>query len=62
MPTNKQDKEFSELMEQNVDTITVSSTALDNAIDWISDNLDPDSVFSEKKLEAWAESNGYEKK
>ena len=27
---------------------------LENAIEWISDNLDPEEVFDRKDLEAWA--------
>jgi hypothetical protein len=35
---------------------------LDDAIDWISKKLEPEDVFSIGDLEAWAETNGYEKK
>jgi hypothetical protein len=64
MPTNSQDKEFAMEMKDSVDEVEVkmSHSALDNAINWIGDNLDPDQVFSEEKLRDWAESNGYEKK
>ena len=34
---------------------------LDEAIDWISENLSPEDVFSDKDLEAWAENNDYTK-
>ena len=59
MPTTRQDTDFAEVMRDNVDEVKMSNTALDSAIDWIADNLDPDNVFSEKKLEGWAEKNGY---
>lgn len=58
MPSTRQDKEFAEEMEQNLDKIVMSNTSLDSAIDWISRNLNPDDVFSEKDLLNWAEING----
>jgi hypothetical protein len=60
MPSGQQDKEFASEMEDNT-TITVSTSALDNAIEWIGKNLSPDDVFSDKDLSSWAESNGYVK-
>lgn len=30
-------------------------------VEWIADHLEPDDVFTEKKLEAWAEENDYAK-
>jgi hypothetical protein len=59
MPTGSQDKNFAEAMRDSVDEIKMSSSTLDNAIDWIKNNLDPDDVFTEKQLEKWALSNGY---
>ena len=32
---------------------------LDVAVDWISTNLEPDDVFSDKQLKEWAMSNGF---
>lgn len=61
MATNRQELDFAEVMRDSVDEIKMSTVTLDNAIDWIADQLDPDDVFSEKKLEQWAESNGYKK-
>jgi hypothetical protein len=61
MPTTKQDSDFADLMKDNVDEVKMSKTALDEAVSWIGDNLDPDDVFNEKSLSAWAESNGYVK-
>ena len=62
MPTGQQDRAFSEVINANVTTSSeVSSAALDEAIAWISSNLDPDDVFSKSDLEAWAENNGYTK-
>ena len=60
MPTTKQDKEFSEEISSNVDTI-VNTTALDTAISWIGNNLSPEDVFSERQLSDWSEANGYTK-
>ncbi len=60
MPSNKQDKEFSELMGEDATAeVIISTLSLDRAIDYISDNLNPDDVFKIKDLESWAESNGY---
>lgn len=61
MPTQKQDKEFAEEMESSLDKVVMSSSSLDSAIEWIAARLDPDEVFDTKKLEQWAESNGYKK-
>ena len=36
-----------------------SRYALDDAIDWINSNLEPEEVFNEKQLENWAIENGY---
>jgi hypothetical protein len=32
---------------------------LDDILDWIQDNLDPESVFGVDKLEKWAEERGW---
>jgi len=61
MPTQREDSDFADVMKDSVDEVKISSTALDNAIDWISSNLSPDEVFDEKALKEWAESNGYTK-
>ena len=53
MTTPKQDKEF-------VETV-ISTTLLEDAIEWISRNMNPEDVFKENDLETWAESNGYVK-
>lgn len=39
----------------------INSDPLDIAIDFISDQLEPEDVFSESKLQDWAENNGYVK-
>lgn len=62
MPSSKQDQEFNDLIKENAEVeITLSSTSLDIAIDFISSNFDPDDVFSEKSLNEWAESHGFVK-
>jgi hypothetical protein len=61
MPTARQDSDFAEEMKDNVDEITIKKSALDNAIHWILNNLDPDDVFSTEQLEKWAIDNGYKK-
>ena len=37
----------------------ISSSALENAIDWIKEKLEPEDVFDKDQLENWAEQNGY---
>ncbi len=61
MATNRQETDFAQVMKDSVDEVKMSSTSLDNAIEWIQSQLDPDDVFTEKQLENWAESNGYTK-
>lgn len=61
MPTSREETSFAEVMRDSVDEVKMSSSALDNAIDWISSNMNPDEVFDEKSLKEWAESNGYVK-
>lgn len=62
MPSTSKDREFSELMNNSVETtVIVNTSALDEAISWIGSNLEPDDVFSDKDLSQWAESNGYVK-
>lgn len=61
MPTQREDSEFAEVMRDSVDEVKMSSSSLDNAIDWISNHMNPDEIFSEKQLKEWAESNGYTK-
>jgi len=58
---SKKDLEFAEAMRDSVDEVRMSNGTLDNAIYWIARNLNPDDVFSDKDLEAWAEANGYTK-
>ncbi len=58
MATGNQDRKFAELMTSHIDA-SVSTNSLDEAIEWIGGNLNPDDVFSEKDLRNWAESNGY---
>jgi hypothetical protein len=38
----------------------ISASLLEEAIDWIASNLNPDDVFPDSDLEEWAERNGYE--
>jgi len=46
-------------MEEN--EVKLSNTALDAAVEFIGDNLDPDDVFTDNQLKAWAERNGFTK-
>ena len=45
--------------EKFTESVFDVSSALDNAIDWISDNLNPEDVFPVSDLETWAEENNY---
>ena len=38
----------------------ISSSLLEDAIEWIMKHLSPDDVFSTQDLADWAERNGYE--
>jgi hypothetical protein len=47
MPTtNKQDQEFGNVF-------------LEKIINWISDNMEAEDIFSEDHLDRWAKDNGY---
>lgn len=61
MPSTRQEQDFAEVMKDSVDEVKMSTMSLENAIDWMQTQLDPDDVFTEKQLESWAESNGYTK-
>lgn len=49
--TTKENKDFTDAI--------MPMYPLDQAIEWINDNLDPDQVFTDNKLKTWAENNGY---
>ena len=38
----------------------ISKYPLDEAIEWIMHNMDPEDIFSTGQLSIWAEENGYE--
>ncbi len=56
MPTVRQDRDFRDIVRE-----MIGDSVLQEAIDYISSNLDPDEVFDEKDLKNWAENNGYVK-
>ena len=60
MTTVKEDSYFASEMQSYIET-TASNGALENAIDWIAKNLNPDDVFSDDQLDSWAKNKGYEK-
>ena len=45
--TTRQDEDFA---SELIDSVVISKSALENAINWIGSNLDPDTVFEEQKL------------
>jgi hypothetical protein len=49
--TVKQDKDFTDRV--------IPGSLLEDAIDWIGANMNPDDVFDQKSLDAWALANGY---
>ena len=51
MPTKQQEQEFV--------AAVVYGPLLQISLDWIQANLNPEDVFTERQLRAWAESNGY---
>lgn len=53
MPTLAQDKDFAKEMG-NYTEVVVSSSSLDNALEWIQNNLSPIDVFTRKELYDWA--------
>lgn len=61
MATTKQDSQFKDFIADNVIAASLPSSTLDDVLDWIRDNLEPDDVFTEKDLDRWAESNDYKK-
>ena len=51
MASTKQNNDFTDDLFGNY--------PLDQAIEWINSNLDPDDVFDDAALETWAVDNGY---
>lgn len=51
MTTLEQDKAFLEEV--------ISTDLLERAVDWISENLEPDDVFTEARLKEWALANDF---
>lgn len=63
MTTVRQDKLFADAL---IKTIVAAirgedGILLETAIEWMQENLSPESVFNESELESWAEENGYVK-
>jgi hypothetical protein len=54
MPSRKENEKFTE-------SLFSGTSLLEDAIDWIRDNMKPDQVFEAKDLQGWAEDNGYVK-
>jgi hypothetical protein len=38
----------------------VGTRLLEDAIDWIKNNMEPEDVFTREQLDSWAEDNDYE--
>ena len=51
MTTLEQDKAFRRFV--------IPSSLLEQAIEWIMNNMKPEEVFEAKQLERWAKINGY---
>lgn len=52
MPTRQQDSDFAK-------DVVEPDNLLDRAIEWISQNMNPEDVFSWNALEIWARDNGF---
>ena len=59
--TSRQDAEFTKIAEELISS-SISDSILEYAVDYISRELSPDDVFSDKQLEDWAISNNWEPK
>lgn len=46
---------------EEVFTDNIFSDFLEPIVDWITDHLAPEDVFSEDQLEEWAEENGFKR-
>lgn len=51
--TNDSRKFFDEVVNVNRDYI------LDDTVEWVCNNLEPEDIFDEDKLKQWAEENDY---
>jgi hypothetical protein len=56
MITARQEKNFF----KDFTEICIDSDLLTFIAEWISENLDPEDVFTQKALDQWANDNGYE--
>lgn len=52
-----QDKAFKDAIAQDI----LIEDALDVAVGWIGDNMEPEEVFDDSKLSTWAYNNGFVK-
>lgn len=55
MPSSRQDREYRQSVIDKIE----SSINLDDAIEWIKSNLNPEDVFNAKDLRQWADENDY---
>lgn len=53
MSTTNQDQEFEKIVQSNI-TTSVNTSMVDEAVDFVASNFDPEDVFSESKLLSWA--------
>lgn len=55
------DKKFAELMQDGInDDGTIQDYALDEAIEFIKSNFNPEDIFDGDQLASWARHNGYD--
>lgn len=54
MPSTKDNEKFR-------DSLFIGKSLLDDALEWIRDNMKPDQVFGDNELGEWANDNGYVK-
>jgi hypothetical protein len=46
--------------DQNFKDEVISTTLLEDAIEWIQKNMEPEDVFTDRQLRAWADANSEE--
>lgn len=55
MTTSIQDRKFNEMLMEHLR----QDSSLEQCVEWIRNNMNPEDVFSDKDLAQWAEEIGY---
>lgn len=59
MTTDKQQQEFRNIVEDSIE-LTILSSSLENSIEWIRNNLQPEDIFPQLEIERAARALGME--